>query len=200
MSRHQFESLRFTSMGAAKDIIDGGEARFRAAAEHFQAEAAKLRTGRAHPSLVEDILVDYYGAKTPIRQLASVSVPESRSILIQPWDQSSLQAVADAIRLSDLGLNPADDGRVIRLALPQLTEERRRELVKTLNARAEDARVAVRNIREELWKEIQSFEKEGLMGEDEKFSGKDDLQKEVDRWNAELELVRRRKEEEIMTV
>ncbi|HWQ60118.1 MAG TPA: ribosome recycling factor [Candidatus Fimivivens sp.] len=187
-------------MGESKTIIGANEGRFRAALEHFQGEAAKLRTGRAHPSLVEDILVEYYGARTPIKQIASVSVPEPRTIAIAPWDQSSLQAVAEAIRSSDLGLNPADDGHVIRLNLPQLTEERRRDLVKALNARAEDARVSVRGIREEVWKEIQSLEKDGLIGEDEKFSGKDELQKETDRWNAELETVRKRKEEEILTV
>lgn len=187
-------------MSEVKGIISGNEVRFRGASEHFQMEAAKLRTGRAHPSLVEDILVEYYGSKTPLRQIASVTVPEPRTLVIQPWDQSSLQAVAEAIRMSDLGLNPADDGRVIRLALPQLTEERRRDLVKALNARAEDARVSVRNIREEIWKEIQSLEKEGRIGEDEKFSGKEDLQKEVDRWNAELESIRKKKEEEILTV
>ena len=187
-------------MGATKDIISGNGERFRGALGHFQIEAAKLRTGRAHPSLVEDIQVDYYGSKTPIKQIASVTVPEPRTLVIAPWDQTSLQAVAEAIRSSDLGLNPADDGHVIRLSLPQLTEDRRRELVKALNTRAEDARVAIRNIREEIWKEIQSLEKEGLIGEDEKFSGKDDLQKEVDRWNAELETVRKRKEEDILTV
>ncbi|NTW15075.1 MAG: ribosome recycling factor [Candidatus Moranbacteria bacterium] len=187
-------------MSLIKDILEGGGGRFGAAVEHFRSEAAKLRTGRAHPSLVEDLLVDYYGTKTPVKQLASVSVPESRTILIQPWDISGLQAVADAIRVSDLGLNPADDGRVIRLSLPALTEDRRKELVRTLNARMEDARVSIRTTREELWKEIQQYEKEGLIGEDEKFSGKDELQKEVDRFNAELESVRRKKEEEIMTV
>jgi ribosome recycling factor len=187
-------------MSEVKGILSGNEGRFRSALDHFQTEAAKLRTGRAHPSLVEDIMVDYYGARTPIKQIASVTVPEPRMLVIQPWDQSSLQAVADAIRTSDLGLNPADDGHLIRLALPALTEERRKELVRTLNTRAEDARVSVRNIREEIWKEIQALEKEGLIGEDDKFSGKDDLQKEVDKWNAELESVRKRKEEEILTV
>jgi ribosome recycling factor len=187
-------------MSSVKDIVSGYEENFRAALSHFQAEAAKLRTGRAHSSLVEDLMADYYGTRTPIRQVASVSVPESRTIMIQPWDQSSLQAIAEAIRSSDLGLNPADDGHVIRLSLPPLTEDRRRELVKVLNTRSEEARVSVRSVREEAWKEILSLEKEGLIGEDEKFSGKDGLQKEVDRFNAEIETVRKRKEEEILTV
>ncbi len=187
-------------MGSVKEVISGYGERFGAALSHFQAEAAKLRTGRAHPSLVEDLMVEYYGSRTPLRQVASVTVPESRTLVIQPWDQSSLRAVAEAIRSSDLGLNPADDGRLIRLSLPALTEDRRKELVKALNARAEEARVSVRNVREEIWKEIQSLDKEGLIGEDEKFTGKDDLQKEVDRWNADIETARKRKEEEILTV
>ncbi len=187
-------------MGEAKNIISGNGDRFLAAIEHFKAEASKFRTGRAHPSLVEDIQVDYYGSRTPLRQIASVTVPEPRTLVISPWDQSSLHAIAEAIRSSDLGLNPADDGRLIRLSLPPLTEDRRKELVKALNARAEDARVSVRGIREEIWKEILALEKEGLIGEDEKFSGKEDLQKETDRWGAELEAVRKRKEEDILTV
>lgn len=170
------------------------------AVEHFKVEAAKLRTGRAHPSLVEDLLVEYYGTKTPLRQVASVTVPEPRQLAIQPWDRDSLVAVAEAIRSSDLGLNPADDGHIIRLNLPQLTEDRRRELVKSLNARLEDARISVRTIREEVWKEIQDSEKRGEIGEDEKFTGKDDLQKAVDRTNGLLEEIRDRKEKEIMTV
>ncbi len=183
-----------------KEIIDGKEVSFRAAVEHFSGEAAKLRTGRANPSIVEDVLVECYGSKMPIQQMASITVPEPRLIVIAPWDQGNVAAVADAIRSSDLGLNPADDGHVIRLALPPLTEERRKELVKTLNARAEDARVSIRTIREDIWKDIQDLEKTGEIGEDEKFKGKDDLQKEVDRWNAELETLRKKKEEEILTV
>jgi ribosome recycling factor len=183
-----------------KGIIVGKEEAFRAAIGHFSAEAAKLRTGRANPSIVEDMLVDCYGSKMPLKQMASINVPEPRLIVIQPWDQGMVATVADAIRTSDLGLNPADDGHVIRLALPQPTEERRKELAKTLNARAEDARVSIRTIREDAWKDIQDLEKEGLIGEDEKFRGKEDLQKEVDKWNAELETLRKRKEEEILTV
>ncbi len=184
----------------AKTIIAGRESDFEKAIDHFRAEAAKLRTGRAHPSLVEDIAVDYYGTRSPIRQIASVTVSESRMLVIQPWDRDSLSAIAEAIRSSDLGLNPADDGHVIRLSLPPLTEDRRKELVKALGSRLEDARVSVRTIREETWKEIQDLEKQGEIGEDEKFTGKEELQKRVDRVNATLEELREKKEKEIMTV
>lgn len=183
-----------------QDILSSKESTFRAALEHFESEAAKLRTGRANPSIVEDLLVDYYGSQTPLKQMASITVPEARMLVIAPWDQGSLPAVADAIRNSDLGLNPADDGHVIRLSLPMLTEERRKELAKVLNARAEEARVSIRTVREDVWKDIQTLEKEGLIGEDEKFRGKDELQKEVDDWNAKLESARKRKEEEILTI
>lgn len=182
------------------EIIRSKAGDFQAALDHFKGEAAKLRTGRANASLVEDIAVEYYGSRTPLKQVASITVPESRLIVISPWDQGSLQAISEAIRSSDLGLNPADDGHVIRLALPPLTEDRRKELVKTLNTRAEDTRVSIRSVREDAWKDIQDLEKAGEIGEDDKFRGKDELQKEVDKWNAELESVRKKKEEEILTV
>lgn len=182
------------------EILSDAAEQFRGAIAHFEGEAAKIQTGRAHPSLVEDLLVEYYGARTPLKQIASITVPEARVIAIAPWDQASVASVVEAIRASDLGLNPADDGHVIRLNLPMLTEDRRRELVKVLNARAEDARVSIRTIREDAWKDIQDIEKQGLVGEDDKFRGKEDLQKEVDLWNAKLESVRKKKEEEILTV
>lgn len=183
-----------------KGIIVGKESSFRAALDHFSSEAAKFRTGRANPSIVEDVLVECYGSKMPLQQMASITVPESRLIVIQPWDQGNVAAVVDAIRTSDLGLNPSDDGHVVRLSLPPLTEDRRKELVKALNTRAEEARVSIRAIREDAWKDIQDLEKDGSIGEDDKFRGKEDLQKEVDQWNARLEALRKKKEEEILTV
>ncbi len=185
---------------AVAEIIKSKEDGFRKALEHFRGEASKLRTGRANPTLVEDLLVDYYGTKTPLRQMASVSIPEARMIAIQPWDRGAIVAVEAAIREANLGLNPMNDGAVVRLSLPMLTEDRRKELVRALNGRAEDGRVSIRTVREEIWKEIQDEEKAGNMSEDDKFQGKDELQKEVDRWNAELEVIRKKKEEEILTV
>ncbi len=183
-----------------KDIIESRGEAFQKALDHFTEEAGTLRTGRANPGIVEGLLVEYYNAQTPLKQISSISVPEPRQIVISPWDKGSLTQIEAAIRESDLGLNPVNDGSVVRITLPALTEERRRELVKTLNSRAEEARISIRNVREDAWKEIQEAEKEGLIGEDDKFRGKDDLQKVVDEYNDNLEAVREKKEGEIMTV
>ncbi len=183
-----------------KDIIDRRHAAFEKALDHFTEEAGTLRTGRANPAMVEGLLIDYYNAQTPLKQVSSISIPEPRQIVISPWDKGSLTQIEAAIRESDLGLNPVNDGSVVRITLPALTEERRRELVKTLNSRAEEARISIRNAREEAWKEIQEAEKNSHISEDEKFRGRDDLQKVVDEYNVKLEAVREKKEREIMTV
>lgn len=183
-----------------KGLIDGKKQSFENALEHFSEEAAKIRTGRAHPGLVENLMVDYYGTRTLLRQIASINIPEARQILIQPWDKGSLVLIEAAIRESDLGLNPGNDGIALRITLPSLTEDTRKDFVKALNQRAEEARIAVRNIREEIWKDIQDLEKAGDISEDDKFFGKDELQKVVDDCNQRLEVVRKKKEEEIMTV
>jgi ribosome recycling factor len=183
-----------------QDLLARERPHFESALDHFSAEAAKIRTGRANPGLVEDLLVDYYGTKTPLRQIASIAIPEARQILIQPWDKGSLVFIETAIRESDLGLNPSNDGQNIRITVPALNEERRRELVKQLNQRAEEARISVRTTREDIWKELQEAEKDGRIGEDEKFRGKDELQKAVDEYNQKLEALREKKEAEILTV
>lgn len=183
-----------------KELIDDKKQNFQSAVEHFEGEAAKIRTGRAHPGLVENLSVDYYGTRTPLRQIASISIPEARQILISPWDKGSLVLIEAAIRESDLGLNPGNDGQALRITLPALTEETRKNLVKSLNQRAEEARIAIRNVREEIWKDIQDFEKAGDISEDDKFTGKDELQKVVDEYNQKLEVLRKKKEEEILTV
>jgi len=183
-----------------KELIAEKIASFENAAEHFVSEAAKIRTGRANPGLVEGLLVDYYGVKTPLKQIASIAIPEARQILISPWDKGSLIQIEAAIRESDLGLNPGNDGQAIRITLPALTEERRHDLVKALNSRAEESRIVIRTVREEIWKDIQDSERAGNISEDEKFHGKDELQKVVDEYNHKLEAVRKKKEEEILTV
>ncbi|OGI30299.1 MAG: ribosome recycling factor [Candidatus Moranbacteria bacterium RIFCSPLOWO2_12_FULL_48_12] len=183
-----------------KELIAEKIASFENAAEHFASEAAKIRTGRANPGLVEGLLVDYYGVKTPLKQIASIAIPEARQILISPWDKGSLIQIEAAIRESDLGLNPGNDGQAIRITLPALTEERRHDLVKALNSRAEESRIVIRTVREEIWKDIQDSERAGNISEDEKFHGKDELQKVVDEYNHKLEAVRKKKEEEILTV
>lgn len=183
-----------------KELIAKKVGSFENAVEHFANEAAKIRTGRANPGLVENLMVDYYGTRTPLKQIASVNIPEARQILIQPWDKGSLVFIETAIRESDLGVNPGNDGQSIRIILPSLTEERRKDFVKTLNHRAEDGRISIRAIREEIWKEIQELERSGTISEDDKFQGKDELQKVVDEYNQKLEAIREKKENEILTV
>jgi len=183
-----------------KDRIATEIPNFENALEHFLSEASKIRTGRAQPSLVENLMVDYYGTKTPLKQIANIMIPEARQILIQPWDKGSLALIETAFRESDLGLNPNNDGLALRITLPTLTEERRRDLVKTLNAKAEEARITIRTVREGIWKDIQDQERAGEISEDEKFQGKDDLQKVVDEYNKKLEDIREKKEKDILTV
>jgi len=183
-----------------KELIVKKTPNFASAVEHFAIEAAKIRTGRANPGLVENLLVDYYGTKTPLKQIANVNIPEARQILIQPWDKGSLVFVEAAIRESDLGVNPGNDGQNIRIVLPALTEDRRKDFVKTLNHRAEECRIAIRVVREEIWKEIQELERTSVIAEDDKFRGKDELQKIVDEYNQKLEIIREKKEKEILTV
>lgn len=184
----------------SQSLIESKSEGFAKAVTHFEGELGKLRTGRAHPGLVESLMVDYYGTPTPVKQMASVSVPEPRQILISPWDKGALPKIEAAIRESDLGLNPMNDGVGVRITLPALTEERRKELVKVLNTKAEEARIVVRATREDIWKDIQEAEKNGEIGEDEKFRSKDELQKRVDEYNATLETLREKKEKEILTV
>lgn len=170
------------------------------AAERFKEEIGKLRTGRANPAMVENLTVDYYGSKSPLKQIASINVPEPRLIVIQPWSKDNLVDIEKAINEAQLGLNPTNDGQVIRIAIPALNEERRGELVKVLGKYAEDARVQVRQAREEAWDEIQDLVKQGKLAEDDKFKGKEKLQKTVDEYNGKIEEVREKKEKEIMEI
>jgi len=183
-----------------QEAIQKREDDFRKTLEHFEVALGQLRTGRANAAMVENLQVDYYGAKSPMKQVASINVPEARLIIISPWDKDQLVNIEKAIRESQLNLNPNNDGQVIRINIPPLTEERRKELVKVLNKEAEDARISVRKIREEIWSEIQKMEKDGKIGEDDKFVGKDELQKIVDGYNSKIEEIRGKKEKEIMTV
>jgi len=183
-----------------KELIEEKKSDFEKSIEHFKEELNQLRTGRASSALVDDLQVDYYGSKSPLKQVASVTIPEPRTIMISPWDKSQLVMIEKAIRESQLNLNPNNDGQVIRINIPALNEERRKELVKILNQKAEEARISVRKHREELWEEIQNLEKEGAIGEDDKFAGKDKLQAVVDEYNKKIEDIRQKKEEEILTV
>jgi len=182
------------------EIIEKSKPNFEKAVEFFREELNKLRTGRASVSLVDTLMVEYYGSKVPMKQIASINTPEARTIAISPWDKDSLVNIEKAVRESQLNLNPINDGQMVRINIPALTEERRKELVKVLNQKAEEARVAVRKAREEIWDELQEMEKQGKIGEDDKFGGKEKLQKIVDEYNGKIEEVRGKKEQEIMTI
>lgn len=183
-----------------QEIIKSKKSEFEKAVEYFKTETGKLRTGRASASLVENLPVDYYGNKVPLKQVASINVPEPRLIVIQPWDADSLANIEAAIKMSELNLNPNNDGRVIRINIPSLNEERRAELVKMLNQKAEEARISIRGIREDVWEKIQELEKTGKIMEDDKFRGKERLQEIVDDYNKQVEDMRERKEKEVMTI
>jgi len=183
-----------------KEAIERKKPEFENMLEYFKEELNQLRTGRASAALVENLNVDYYGSKSPLKQVASISIPEPRTIVISPWDKGSLVNIEAAIRESQLNLNPMNDGQVVRINIPALNEERRKELVKVLNQKTEDAKITVRQIREEIWNEIQQMEKDGKIGEDEKFIGKEKLQEAVDANNKMIEEIREKKEKDIMTV
>jgi ribosome recycling factor len=176
------------------------ETRMKSAIVAFEEDLSGIRTGRANPALVEKLQIDYYGSPTPLMQLASISVPEPRSLLIRPFDPSTLKAIEKSIQASDLGLTPNNDGKTIRLNLPPLTEERRHDLVKLVHNRAEEARVAVRNVRRDSIKDLQEFEKEKLISEDEEKRGEEELQKMTDRYIEEIGQISQRKEKEILEV
>ncbi len=168
--------------------------------ESLRHDLTGIRTGRANPALLEKITVEYYGTPTPLNQLALISVPEARILAIKPYDRSVMNAIEKAILKSDLGLTPNNDGQIIRLVLPQLTEQRRRELVKQSAKRVEEAKVALRNIRRDAIKDMQDAEKEGLITEDELENGKEQLQKLIDKTSEQVEQIGKAKEAEIMEV
>jgi len=182
------------------DTISKKEPDFAKTVDHLKSELSTLRTGRASAALVENIEVDFYGARTPIMHMAQITIPEPRSIAIQPYDKSALKDVEKAIQASNLGINPVNDGIYIRLNIPQMTEERRKELVKIVGQMAEKARVSARNVREEIWKEIQTMAKDNKISEDEKISAKEDLQKVVDKYNDEIKKLSEAKEKEVLTI
>jgi len=178
-------------------IVKESEAKMAAALEAVQKQFSTIRTGRAHPSLVEGIRVDYYGTKTPLKQLANIATPEPRLIVIQPWDKGSMEMIEKAIQVSDVGITPVNDGKVIRLSMPQLTAERRDELVKVLHRVAEEGKVSIRNTRHHANEEASKLEKDNQLTEDDKFLTKDKVQKLVDDYTKKMETVLSDKENEI---
>lgn len=183
-----------------KDILTDAEHRMRSAIQVLHDDLAGIRTGRASPALVEKLSIEYYGAPTPLQQLASISVPEPRTLTIKPYDATTLKVIEKAIQTSDLGLNPNNDGKVIHLNLPPLTEERRRDLVKHVHHRLEESRIAVRNIRRDSHNDMRDFEKEKLISEDDLKRGEEDLQKLTDKFIEEIAHLGQTKEAEIMEV
>lgn len=183
-----------------EDIRKDATARMTKCVQTFQADMRKLRTGRAHPSLVEHLKVDYYGSEVPLQQIASIAVEESRTLVISPWEKSSVQAIEKAIQKSDLGLNPMTAGTVIRIPMPALTEERRRELTKVVRHDAENARVAVRNVRRDVMNDVKELLKEKLVSQDDERRGETEIQKLTDKYIAEIDQLLAAKEKEIMQV
>jgi ribosome recycling factor len=192
--------FRIQEVQVIKDLLKDADTRMHGAIHALQEDLSAIRTGRANPSLVEKLQVEYYGAPTPLMQLASISVPEARSLMIKPFDPTTLKAIEKAILTSDLGLTPNNDGKLIRLNLPPLNEERRRDLTKHVHARLEDARVALRNIRRDVLKDMKDFENEKLISEDDLQRGEADVQKLMDHFTAEVDKLGHSKEHEIMEV
>jgi ribosome recycling factor len=182
------------------DIKKDAIARMTKCVQTFQAELKKLRTGRAHPSLVEHLKVDYYGSEVPLQQVASISVEDGRTLVISPWEKSVVQAIEKAIFKSDLGLNPMTAGTVIRVPMPPLTEERRRDITKVLRHDAENARVAVRNVRRDVMADIKEALKEKLISQDDERRAETEVQKLTDKYVAEIEQVLTAKEKEVMQI
>jgi len=182
------------------DVIREAEGRMRRAVEALREDLMGIRTGRASPALLDRVRVDYYGTPTPINQLATISAPEPRLLVVRPWDTSAIGAIEKSILKSDLGLTPSNDGKVIRLPIPPLTEERRRELARVVSHRVEEGHVALRNIRRDSLKDLQDLEKEKLISEDDFFRGKERLQELTDKYVKEMDELGQQKQAEILEV
>jgi ribosome recycling factor len=182
------------------EVLAEVRAHMKKTVEVLQDDLLTLRTGRASPALVERLPIECYGTMTPLNQMASIAVPEPRLLVIRPWDPSALSAIERAILKSDLGLTPANDGKLIRLNIPRLTEERRRDLVKLVSKRVEEARVSVRNLRRDALNDLKEFEKEKMISEDDFFMGKEEIQDLTDEFIAKIDDIGKRKEEEVMEV
>ncbi len=183
-----------------KQVLRETEDKMKRSVEAFRKELTGLRAGRASPAILDKVAVDYYGTPTPVNQLGTVTVPEPRLLVIAPWDKSLIPAISKAIMKSDVGITPMTDGNVIRLVVPQLTKERRQELVKGLKKKGEEERVAIRNIRRDAIQEIKASEKDGKVPEDESRRGQDEAQKIHDRYMKEIDQAVDAKEKEIMEV
>jgi ribosome recycling factor len=182
------------------ELLEDAAERMSKSLESAQHEFTTVRTGRASPSLLDRVTVDYYGALTPLNQLATISVPEARLITVQPYDKSSIKAIEKAINESDVGLNPSNDGSIVRLVVPELTEERRRELVKVVRTLAEEGRVSIRNVRRDTMHHLRELKSDGDASSDDEHRAEVELQKLTDARIAELDAFLKSKEEEILEV
>jgi ribosome recycling factor len=183
-----------------EEVLEEQREHMQKSLDALQDDLLSIRTGRASPALVEKLPVEYYGTMTPLIQMASIAAPEPRLLVIRPWDPSALADIERAILKSDLGLTPMNDGKLIRLSIPRLTEERRRELVKLVSRRIEEGRIAVRNHRRDALQDLREFEKEKMISEDEFFRGKDELQDLTDEFIEKIDQVGERKEAEVMEI
>ena len=181
-----------------KELIRETEGRMRKTVEVLEADLRTIRTGRASPALVERVMVEYYGTPTPLNQLAVISAPEPQLLTIRPYDPGSLGDIERAIRTSELGLTPSNDGRIIRLPIPRLTEERRQGLAKQVRQRVEEGKVGLRNIRREALDDLREFEREKLISEDDFYRGKDDLQDLTGRYTEQMDEISVRKQQEVL--
>ncbi len=182
------------------ELIKNTETRMDKSINALTREFGTVRAGRANPSVLDKITVDYYGVATPIQQIATVSVPEARILQIQPWDTTTLKLIEKAIQVSDIGINPNNDGRVIRLAFPPLTEERRRDLVKEIKKMAEDSKVAVRSIRRDAIEKLKAMKKDNQITEDDQTNGEKKIQTLTDKFCAEIDSLQAAKEKEILEI
>ena len=182
------------------DVVSDAERRMTKAVEAAQHDYTTIRTGRANPALLERITVEYYGTSMPVNQLATISVPEPRLLVIAPWDKGAIPHIERAITKSDLGLTPTSDGNVIRLSIPHLTEERRKELIKILHKKAEDHRVAIRNVRRDANDELKRLEKAGEVSEDDVHRAQEQIQKLTDKYIEQIDRITTAKEADLMEV
>jgi ribosome recycling factor len=181
-------------------LLEDARERMQKCVESTRHEFGSVRTGRANPALLDRVVVDYYGSQTPLKQLATLSAPEARLLSIQPYDKSSIKAIEKAIQESDIGLTPSNDGAVVRLVLPELTEERRKELVKVVRHIAEEGRVAIRNVRRDVMHDLRELKEGGDIGSDDEHRAEGELQKVTDARVGELDEILKVKEEEILEV
>ncbi len=183
-----------------RDVITDAESRMGKAMEALRRDLDTIRTGRASPSLVERLTVDYYGTATPLNQLAGISVPESRLLVIQPWDRGSIGAIEKAIQKSELGLNPSNDGQVVRIAVPALTEDRRKQLVKLVHGHVEEGKVAVRNIRRDAMAQVRDLLHEKMISEDDERRAEQQVDDVTKRFTDEADKIGKSKESEVLEV